>query len=529
MNLATDPWIPIVHRNGQHQLVSLCQVFAEGKDYTDLAVRPHERIALMRLLIAIAQAALDGPEDIDGWDTVPDQLPNSASEYLKQWMESFELFHPQRPFLQINNLTKPIKEGKAKNEESFTGVGKLDFALATGNNTTLFDHEANGNAARYIPLHTLPLILITFLCFSPSGKIAWLDWNGKVRPIPAGKNEKSKNSSINAPCTPFSMLHTFVRQPTLFETLHVNLLTQDTVREHWGLEGWGKPIWERIPSSWEDSSAIENATRTYLGRLMPLSRFICLQPSGASMLLGNGLDYPSFPNVPAEPSATVTSAKNNTDRSLLGAREKALWRELSALIVRRRAGEPGGALTLRNIPENRPFDIWVGAFLAKQASIEDTAESVLHVPTSMQREAGRGAYYDEVKFAENIGWCLGSAVETWRKNSDGGWEGRLKSAGPKKRELCEKLHTTATRHYWTSVEKLRPLLLAHIETLGSSAEAVQESHIRWRKAVKSAAFNAYRLACGQETPRQVRAYALGWRELNGESAIEKSKMKQETI
>jgi len=43
-------------------------MFETGHQIQDLAVRPHERIALMRLLICIAQSALDGPEDYDDWN-----------------------------------------------------------------------------------------------------------------------------------------------------------------------------------------------------------------------------------------------------------------------------------------------------------------------------------------------------------------------------------------------------------------------------------------------------------------------------
>jgi CRISPR system Cascade subunit CasA len=82
--------------------------------------------------------------------------------------------------------------------------------------------------------------------------------------------------------------------------------------------------------------------------------------------------------------------------------------------------------------------------------------------------------------------------------------------------LKDKLHATATRHYWTAVEKLRPLLMAHVETIGTTAEAVEKTRKtrnEWRKAVHGAAREAYRLACGQDTPRQMRAFALGWSKL----------------
>jgi CRISPR system Cascade subunit CasA len=231
------------------------------------------------------------------------------------------------------------------------------------------------------------------------------------------------------------------------------------------------------------------------------------------MLLGNGLDYPAFPNFPAEASAMVIISNDQTRHLLLGASAKAIWRELSALTVARKKGSTGGALTLSNILENEPFDLWVGAFLTDKASILDTIESVFHIPAKMRTDSGRAAYAAEVQWSENISRKLSWAVETYREQIDGGWEARLKTAGPKKNELRGKLHATATRHYWTALEKLRPLLMAHVETIDTTAEAVEKTRNEWHKSVHSAAREAYRLTCGQDTPRQMRAFALGWSKL----------------
>ena len=51
--------------------------------------------------------------------------------------------------------------------------------------------------------------------------------------------------------------------------------------------------------------------------------------------------------------------------------------------------------------------------------------------------------------------------------------------------------------------------MAHVRTIGTTAEAVEQTRDAWRKAVHGAARQAYALACGQETPRQIRAFALG--------------------
>jgi CRISPR system Cascade subunit CasA len=91
MNLTTDAWIPIVWNDGKPGTVSLREAFERGDDIQDLAVRPHERIALIRLLICIAQAALDGPADYDDWKACRLKIAPAARDYLKRWHAAFEL------------------------------------------------------------------------------------------------------------------------------------------------------------------------------------------------------------------------------------------------------------------------------------------------------------------------------------------------------------------------------------------------------------------------------------------------------
>jgi len=101
MNVAFDPWIPVVNSAGKREAASLCDVLAEGEKYADLAVRPHERVALMRLFLCVAHAALDGPKNYDEWCEVPKKLPEATHAYLTKWKDSFELFHPTKPWLQV--------------------------------------------------------------------------------------------------------------------------------------------------------------------------------------------------------------------------------------------------------------------------------------------------------------------------------------------------------------------------------------------------------------------------------------------
>jgi len=132
MNLVTKPWIPILRLDGKTDLASLQQIFKEGNQYADLAVRPHERIALMRLLICIAQVALDGPENIDEWDNAPQTLPKAASSYLDEKKGLFELFDNEKPFLQIAELERV--------SDQTTFVSKMEFNLSSKTGQDLFDH-----------------------------------------------------------------------------------------------------------------------------------------------------------------------------------------------------------------------------------------------------------------------------------------------------------------------------------------------------------------------------------------------------
>ncbi len=515
MNVAFDPWIPVVTTSGKRNLASLCDVLTEGEKFADLAVRPHERVSLMRLFLCVAHAALDGPKDYDEWCDVPRRLPDAAKKYLTSWKDSFELFHETKPWFQVAGLSKSA-HGKSSSSETidWTPVSKLNFSFATGNNTTLFDHDGSSED-RNIPLNETILAMLTYQCFSPGGLISQVFWNG----VQSGKSSK------DGPCVPSSMIHALIRGKNLVETIHINLPNYEEVKfRSYGERDIGRPIWEKMPDSLTDSVNIENATGTYIGRLVPMTRLIRLHPAGKRMLLGDGLLYPVFADgFPEEPTATVVIRQNGKKekRAVLSYRPgKAVWRELAAIVVKRKAGGAGGPLSLSNIQDGENCDLIVGALARDQATIVDTIESVYHIPAQLRSPEGTAAYESEVKNAESRASRLGWAIEIYRHEVDKGWEGRLKAAGASKGKLKAKLHFIATTHYWTTVEKNLPLLMAHIEAIGS--EDAIPTRDAWRKMLFASAREAYRIACGQGTPRQMRAFAKGWQKLTGKREESKS-------
>ncbi len=489
MNLTTDNWIPVVWEDGRADKVSLLEVFKNGDKIRDLAVRPHERIALMRLLICIAQAALDGPKDRADWQTCRERLPKAAADYLAKWKHAFELFGDGQRFLQVTN----VKTAKECDETS--SPSKLDLVLATGNMSTLFDNA--GGSERSFPADSLALLLLTFQNFSPGGLISDVKWNG----VNMGR------TSNHAPCIVKAMLHTYLTRHSLAETLRANLLCRDHI-ETLGYQ-WGKPIWEAMPEGPGAEMRIANATRTYLGRLVPVSRAVLLLPAGMGMTMGAAVLYdPEWREVAA--TVVVRDRNNQPERTVLsGSLEKSIWREAHSLSVLASATNQnlGGPLALAMFREGIGTDVWCGALVANKAKLLDAVESVLHIPASMFGDAGQRLYQQGVQQAELWGHRINHAVSTCHREL----HDELDKAEFRKRGNLIK--QKATSHYWTAIEQHVPQLLALVEDptpLSPERSAKEEwGCTEWGKALARAAREAYELACPHETPRQLKAYSLG--------------------
>lgn len=486
MNVAFDPWIPVVNTSGNRELASLCSVLAEGEKYADLAVRPHERVSLMRLFLCVAHAALDGPKNYDEWIEVPKRLPEAVNKYLETWKDWFELFHKERPWLQMAGL-KPAKEN---DEKSFTPLAKLDFSLASGSNSTLFDHQGVKNEFDY---PQLALGLLAIQNFSTCGLLSRPLWNGKPTP----------DSAKDAPCITSSMYHVFLVGKNMADTIHINICDFDELSllmKSARPDGdWlGRPVWEQMPKDETDKVSAE----TFLGRLTPLSRAVRLFKEGSKMLYGEALRYGTYPDFPQEfnTSVVIRRTKNKEDRYLVGAKLNVRpWRQLDAILQYNLSGNiPSHALNLNHL-ECEPIDIWVGALIRNpgKQDILDSVESRFPISRQIRSEIGCATYADEVQKAQGVSKLLETAVFIYRTKLDPMDDTRLGS--------------TAVTHYWTTVEKNLPLLMSHIEAIGTDAS--ESTCKAWRRMLFIAACDSYRIACGQETSRQMRAFAKGWQKL----------------
>lgn len=476
MNLTTDSWIPAVDQNGSTKPYSLQDLFAQAHELRDLAVKPHERIALMRLLLCITQAALDGPEDEAEWEACRDLIQPRVDDYLKKWNTKFELFGDGERFLQVSNL-KPTKVNDYGNSAT-----KLDISLAAGNNPTLFDNSAG--EARSIASNRAALNLLTFQCFSPGGRIGVAKWQGKDTP--------GKGSSNHAPCVPSSMLHALLIGPTLLDTVHLNLLTKEIVRDVYS--ELGKPIWEQPLADASDQPGLNNASLTYLGRLVPLARCIALSEDGSSIILANGIDYPIFPSF-REATATIIQKKDGLGLMPVST-GRSLWRQLAPVTIRRRSSNDNvsGPLALVHEITFSEVALWVGALVTDKAKIENVVEAYYRMPSSMLDTPGRFAYERGVQHAEKAEVILDMGVREYAKSLQA-------------RPSISK----AKQNFWTRTEQNLSALFDVARDL-TPEENLPSS--RWGESVRNAALDAYERSCPRQTPRQVQAYALGLRRLN---------------
>lgn len=505
MNVAFDPWIPVVTLSGERKLISLVEVLTNGSGYADLAVRPHERVSLMRLFLCVAHAALDGPKDIKEWRDVPQKLPRAAKKYLNEWKDSFQLFHKKKPWLQVAELDvlKSGKKSDAEDEEEWLPLSRLCFERASGINTTLFDHVSNGGPLTEYTPEEVALNILTFQnFFVAGGKASSRRW-GKIK-MSNPENPKG------GPCSGKSILFTFLRGPDLEESIHLNLSTYDDLKLIYGHVGnWvGRPLWERPIKSPKDDKAIANATRTHLGRFVPQTRMLRINEDRKRVLMGPGFVYPKFQDekVPFSPDQFATEVVTKEQkRELLSARaDLAPWRQLHSLLVKRKDSQSSmnrGPMCLRNVQEDSDCEISVNALItnpSKPAEIVNLLESIYHIPAKLHWPAGILTYESEISTASVVASRLGWAVKEYRKQCGAD-------------DSQSSNYALATSHYWTTIEKNLSLLMRHVEALGT--DAIDPTRAAWRKMLIGAGRESYELACGQETPRQIRAFAKGWQKL----------------
>ena len=458
-NLTSAPWIPVRWLDGRSTSVSLHELFADAAQIADLAVPPHERISILRLLVCITQAAHGAPETSDDWHGWDDGLESSVAEYLTKWKEHFQLMGDDSRFLQ-----SPIKDDKDY------PVAQMVFHFATGNTPTLLDHD--GDDDRELPPAFIARALLVYQNHFVGGSLA-----SKV---------KGNGPSLKA-------LHSLLIGSNLRETVILNCIDQETI--HPGI--LGKPVWEGGGKS------------DYLARLAPSPCKLWLVKKGQRICIDQGTIYDEYESAAIrETSSTIIIGKRGgveTKVLLRASPGKGIWRDLHCITVIQK-GELHAPLTFRShiqAQDDGLVSFWSGELIkAKDAKILDAVESVFTVPFQLFTPAGQDRYQKGVKFSEEMSNRIYGAVKTYSATLK-------QESGPTE---------SAKRHFWNTLDQQSEILLSLLKNLGTAADPMGaanfgEARDPWTVAVRAAADAAYEHTCPRGNPRQYEAYAAGLRVL----------------
>ncbi|WP_327374445.1 type I-E CRISPR-associated protein Cse1/CasA [Streptomyces sp. NBC_01216] len=145
-DLTTRPWIPVLRRDGTQDELSLREVFEQAHGLRRLVGDlPTQEFALVRLLLAVAHDALDGPQDIDAWSELwaDEDCFAPVGPYLDKHRGRFDLLDRDVPFFQsaglrtakgevfsLNRIVADVPNGEPFFTARMPTVERLTFAEA---------------------------------------------------------------------------------------------------------------------------------------------------------------------------------------------------------------------------------------------------------------------------------------------------------------------------------------------------------------------------------------------------------------
>lgn len=479
-NLIDEPWIPVADIGR----VSLRQIFT-NPSYRGLGGNPVEKIALMKLLLAIAQAAATPADDAAWRGLGAEGLSRRCLDYLEQWHERFYLYG-DAPFLQMPAII-------AAERQCF---GAVLPDVSTGNTTVLSQIQVE----RSLTDAERAVVLVSLMALALGGKKT--DNNIVLTPGYQGKtNDKGKKSSSKpGPAVAhMGLLHNFLLGENLQQTLWLNLLTEVQIDQA-GIfpQGLGTPPWEQMPEG-EDCAIARALKQSLQGRLVPVCRFCLLVDDG--LHYSEGLAHPSYREGVADPSVAVNYSGKDP-KALWVNPEKRPWRELTSLLGLIAEEQSQGFQSLqirsgldraRDVTE--AFALWSGGLRVSSnageqyvSGSDDFVESAVWLHSSMLGAIWFAQLKLEMEAMDELSRTLYGRVLAFFKEQ--------KVDGTKQAAHASHL-------FWQLCER-------HFQALVAGCDPDEKGQIerqRLRKIVASYAHQVYDQFCPSESARQLDAWA----------------------
>ncbi|WP_460428817.1 type I-E CRISPR-associated protein Cse1/CasA [Azotobacter armeniacus] len=486
-NLIDEPWIPVADVGR----VSLKDVFGQP-EYRALGGNPVQKIALTKLLLAIAQAACT-PEDEEAWRALGWQgLAVRCRDYLQRWHERFYLYG-ERPFLQMPAISA------AKIQD----YGVVLPEVSTGNTTVLSQIQVQ----RPLDDGEKAVLLVCLMAFALGGKKT--DNSVTLSPGYQGKTASGKPGPAVGQTNKFGgVLHNFLISESLWQTLWLNLLTAKQIEQsNLFPQRLGTAPWEQMPEG-EDCAVAQSLKQSLQGRLVPLCRFCLLTEDG--LHYSEGLAHASYKEGIADPSVAVNYSGKDP-KALWVDPEKRPWRELTSLLgfLELDGGQSFQCLQIR-AGLNRARDVtetfafWSGGLRVTSNSGEqyaagndDFVESQIWLHSSSLGASWFGQLKFEMDGIEKLADQLWSSVFHYFKE--------LKADNGKKEAntYAGKVAKVATHLFWQLCERDFQALVDACEPDEEGRRQRQELRRRFARYVQQ----AYDRFCPRETARQLDAWA----------------------
>ncbi|WP_329008627.1 type I-E CRISPR-associated protein Cse1/CasA [Streptomyces sp. NBC_01601] len=226
-DLTSQPWIGVLRTDGSQTELSLREIFARAGELRYLMGElATVEFALMRLLLAIAHDALDGPREMEDWGDLWEDADCFApvAAYLDQCRDRFDLLHSAAPFFQTAGL-------RTQKDEVFS-LSRIVADVPTGDpfftaRMPGVDRLSFAEAARWV---------VHAHAYDTSGIKTGMVGDQRVRGgkvYPLGTGWAGGLGGV------------FVEGDTLRETLLLNLIATDTYGMDFGPED--RPTWRREP------------------------------------------------------------------------------------------------------------------------------------------------------------------------------------------------------------------------------------------------------------------------------------------
>lgn len=479
-NLIDEPWIPVA---GEGR-VSLQQVFSEP-DLRALGGNPVEKIALTKLLLAVAQAAAT-PDDDAAWRSMgADGMARKCLAYLDQWHERFDLYGAQ-PFLQMPAIAAA----------EIKSYGTVLPEIATGNTTVL----THGQVERVPSDAEKAVLLVGLMGFALGGKKT--DNSVTLSAGYQGKRNEKGRPSTGKPgpaVAHMGLLHSLLQGEGLRQSLWLNLLTREQVVQNPHFPaGIGMAPWEQMPVG-EDDEIARTLQQSLMGRLVPLCRFCLLAEGG--LHYSEGIAYANYKEGVCDPTVAVNWS-GKQPKALWVNPEKRPWRELTALLGFLAQQQSSGfdcwqlaACVERTSEAVETFAIWSGGLRVSSNAGEqfpkgddDFVESLVFLQTSILGDFWFAQLQTEMAALNELAKGLFGRVLGYFKVQlvDGG-----------------DLAAQATHLFWQLCERDFQRLLDCCDV--DEANAVRRNYLRRRFADYS--HQAYDRYCPKDTARQLDAWA----------------------